>query len=343
MLLACCPVLWFGCGGGSSDAPKIAPTNLTFEKTVSTDNSGKVTFTAKADNAVKYFIYPGEETDESPVVSESGTVDYTYSFSGTYSARVIAYSADNLTTDKSTSVSVTRVAVEVWRDDFDGTTLNSDYWTHETGNNNGWGNNELESYQAANTTVADGYLTITAAHPGGYTSSRIKTAGKKEFRYGEIEIYAKLPQGQGIWPALWMLGSDIGTVGWPACGEIDIMEMVGGTSGSPGSDSKVYGTVHWSNSSNNWTYVGGNTSLSSGKFSDDFHKFQLVWTNKSVTWKLDDVQYYSKDTTPSEMSEFRSSFFFIFNVAVGGNWPGNPDGTTTFPQTMVVDYISIKQ
>jgi beta-glucanase (GH16 family) len=137
-----------------------------------------------------------------------------------------------------------------------------------------------------------------------------------------------------------MLGANIASAPWPACGEIDIMELIGGGAGR---DNTVYGTAHWSNTSNAWTHEGGSTTLSEGNFADDFHVFSIVWTSNSITWKMDDVQYYTKSTTPEEMSEFRNNFFLIFNIAVGGNWPGNPDGTTVFPQQMVIDYVKLLQ
>lgn len=230
----------------------------------------------------------------------------------------------------------------VWQDEFEGDQLNLSDWKHEIGGS-GWGNNELEYYQEKNATVENGYLIITAKkeNAGGknFTSSRIITHGKKEFQYGRVDIRALLPRDQGIWPALWMLGNDITTVGWPACGEIDIMEMIGG----PANDNTVHGTAHW-DSVGNHVYEGGRRSLEGGKiFADEFHVFSIVWTPTSIIWYLDDVQYYALDTTPSERSEFQHNFYFIFNVAVGGNWPGNPNASTKFPQRMVVDYIRVFQ
>jgi len=230
----------------------------------------------------------------------------------------------------------------VWQDEFEGDNLNLSDWKHEIGGS-GWGNNELEYYQEKNTTVRDGYLIITAEkeNVGGknYTSSRIITQGKKEFQYGRIDIRALLPQGQGIWPALWMLGNDISTVDWPACGEIDIMEMIGGTD----KDNTLHGTAHWDNAGSHASH-GGNTSLPTPKiFADEFHVFSIVWTPTTITWYLVDVQFHVMDTTPAELSEFQHKYYFIFNVAVGGNWPGSPDAATRFPQRMVVDYIRVFQ
>ena len=230
----------------------------------------------------------------------------------------------------------------VWRDEFEGHNLNPSDWKHETGGS-GWGNNELQYYQEKNTAVHNGYLIITAEkeNVGGknYTSSRIITQGKKEFQYGRVDIRALLPKGQGIWPALWMLGANATTVGWPACGEIDIMEMIGG----PGKDNTVHGTAHWDNAGSHASY-GGKLSLDHPKIlADEFHVFSILWTPTAITWYLDDVQYEVIDTTPADLSELQNKFYFIFNVAVGGNWPGNPDATTTFPQRMIVDYVRIFQ
>ena len=231
----------------------------------------------------------------------------------------------------------------VWADEFDGTALNSDFWSFETGNgSNGWGNNELQFYRTQNTSIQDGHLVITAKKEpfGGkeYTSSRIITKSKKEFRYGRVDIRAALPKGQGIWPALWMLGSNFETVSWPACGEIDIMEMIGGG----GRENTVYGTVHWQNEGKNAKYEG-KTTLSSGTFSDQFAVYSITWDATSIRWFVDNKQYHVIDTTPAELDEFRRNFFFIFNVAVGGNWPGSPNTTTTFPQHLIVDYVRVFQ
>jgi beta-glucanase (GH16 family) len=342
LLISIYSLLGVGCKDGDDEADKLPPTNLIFESEISNDGSGIVAFTATADNAEKFYFFFGENSGD--VASTTGIVEHQYAASGSYSAKVIALSKDNLSIEKTIQIAVTKGAVVVWSDEFDGASLNSTYWTQESGNNGGWGNNELEYYQGANSTVADGYLTITAKAEsvGGqsYTSSRIISKGKKEFKFGRVDIKAKLPKGQGIWPALWMLGANIGSAGWPACGEIDIMELIGGGAGR---DNTVHGTVHWSNASNNWTYVGGSKTLSQGNFSDDFHVFSVVWTSTSIIWKLDDVQFYSKDITPEEMSEFRNNFFLIFNIAVGGNWPGNPDESTVFPQQMIIDYVRLSQ
>jgi len=150
-----------------------------------------------------------------------------------------------------------------------------------------------------------------------------------------------LPQGKGIWPALWMLGNSFTTIGWPACGEIDIMEMVGNNFTNEGNNT-IYGTAHWDNNGS-YAQFGGQSQLSSGKYSDEFHVFSIIWDSNSIKWYRDDNLFQQIDISVSGLSEFQEAFFFIFNVAVGGNWPGNPNSSTPFPQEMKVDYIRVFQ
>ena len=242
----------------------------------------------------------------------------------------------------------------VWNDEFSGNSLNTDDWSYEIGDGCpdlcGWGNSELEYYRSENTTVANGLLTIEAReelfNSKNYTSSRLITEHKQFFKYGRIDIRAKMPQGQGIWPAVWMLGENIDTVGWPRSGEIDIMEMVGGDGGDGNNDSTTHGTIHWDSGGCGFdcrAYESGKKSLSNGKLADDFHVYSIDWTSDSITWLLNDVSFHSEQITSADRTEFHEDFFFIFNVAVGGQWPGNPDSSTQFPQQMQVDYIRVFQ
>lgn len=233
----------------------------------------------------------------------------------------------------------------LWADEFDGTSLNEKFWNYEIGNGNGgWGNNELQYYKKENTTVKDGYLIIQAKSESAgnqiYTSSRLTTQDKFNFKYGRVDIRAALPKGQGIWPALWMLGKNIPQVSWPKCGEIDIMEMIGGD--ASGRDNTTHGTAHWDNSGQRAQY-GGSTKLSSGIFNGEFHVFSIVWDAKKIVWYLDDKEFHVIDTTPAGLSEFQEEYFLLVNLAVGGDWPGKPDGTTVLPQYFVVDYIRVFQ
>lgn len=229
-----------------------------------------------------------------------------------------------------------------WSDEFSATSLDQDSWTFETGNS-GWGNNELQYYRPENTCVREGLLIIEAKEEsfGGaaYTSSRIKTQDKQSFRYGRIDIRAVTPAGQGLWPALWMLGQSFSAVGWPNSGEIDIMEMIGGS----GRENTTHGTIHWSNNGSH-AYYGDELTLAAGEtLASAFHVFTIIWDSNSITWYIDDIQVHFMDITPAGMAAFREEFFFIFNVAVGGNWPGPPNASTVFPQRMLVDYVRVFQ
>lgn len=231
----------------------------------------------------------------------------------------------------------------IWSDEFNYTGFpNSEFWTFEEGGG-GWGNNEIQYYKAEdadNSWVENGVLTITAINESfgdrDYTSARLITQEKFNFRYGKIEARIKLPYSQGIWPAFWMLGESFSEVGWPACGEIDIMEMIGGEN----NDNQVHGTAHWDNNGSHASY-GGTYTLDSGIFADDFHTFSVQWTPEFIRWYVDGNQYHVMDITPGELSEFQEDFFILLNVAVGGNWPGYPDETSVFPQTMEVDYVRV--
>lgn len=230
-----------------------------------------------------------------------------------------------------------------WSDEFNGPAINNNTWNYDLGAG-GWGNNELETYtnNTKNSFITDGgYLVLEARQePYGstnYTSARMLTMGKQEFKYGRIDVRAILPKGQGIWPAIWMLGSNISTTSWPTCGEIDMMELLGNQ------PDKVYGTAHWGNAGQN-AQSGGNYILTSSDFSREFHVFSINWDATKIEWYIDNQKYYTANKTDMVGTyPFDQPFFFILNVAVGGAWPGNPDKSTVFPQRMVVDYVRVYQ
>jgi beta-glucanase (GH16 family) len=225
-------------------------------------------------------------------------------------------------------------------------------WTAEIGGG-GWGNQELEYYtnSADNASLnGSGTLVIKAVKlqqpsaltcwygPCQYTSARLITKGKFDLKYGRFEARIKVPSGQGVWPAFWMLGSNIDSVGWPQTGEIDIMENIGRE------PTTVHGTVHGPG------YSGANGITSSfslpnnAPFADDFHVYSIEWSANEIRWYVDGVHY--RTVTPQNLPAgstwvFDHPFFIILNFAVGGGWPGNPDGTTVFPQTMQVDYVRV--
>ncbi|WP_433614554.1 RICIN domain-containing protein [Paenibacillus cellulositrophicus] len=228
----------------------------------------------------------------------------------------------------------------VWSDEFDGTALNRSNWTPEIGTGSGgWGNNELQYYtdRSQNLQVTGGNLVITARKEsyGGmnYTSARIKTQNLKSFTYGKIEARIKLPSGQGLWPAFWMLGSNISMVGWPYSGETDIMERVN-------NNPYVNGTVHWDAGGHaEYGRVSGNLDFS------QYHVYSVEWDSKYIRWFVDGQQFnefYIENGT-GNTEEFQRPFFLLLNLAVGGNWPGAPNDSTPFPAQMLVDYVRVYQ
>jgi hypothetical protein len=226
----------------------------------------------------------------------------------------------------------------VWNDEFSGTSINTQNWGYDLGGG-GWGNNELQVYtsSAENSFISNDKLNIKATKLyNSYFSARMLSKGKQEFTYGRIDIRARMPYGQGIWPAIWMLGGNFSQVGWPRCGEIDIMEYLGHQ------QSKTHGTVHYYD--NGHRYKGGSYSLSGNQsFHDKFHVFTIVWQENSIRWYVDYNLFYEVDDQLVVFDSFRLPQFFIMNIAVGGIWPGYPDETTVFPQIMEVDYIRVFQ
>lgn len=231
----------------------------------------------------------------------------------------------------------------VWGDDFEGTAgaaVDGSKWAYDSGPN--WFNNELQYYASGNTNASldgSGNLIIEArreAREGRqYTSARLKTEGKKTFTYGRIEGRMKMPYGQGMWPAFWMLGGN----SWPNTGEIDIMENLGRE------PSIVHGTIHGPGYSGAAGPTAMYTLPGGDKFSDDFHVFAVEWETNVIRWYVDGTLYSTK--TPADIKGnnwvFDHGFFIILNLAVGGDWPGAPDGTTVFPQKLVIDYIHVCQ
>ena len=232
---------------------------------------------------------------------------------------------------------------KVWQDEFNGSSLDLTSWGFDIGGS-GWGNNELQYYtnnRPENVYLTGGKLVIEAkkeSYQGReYTSTRLLTKGKREFTFGRIDIRAKLPVAKGLWPALWMLGKKIDQTSWPACGEIDIMELIGKD------PRKVYGTMHWGANTAGHQSFGTNYTLPSGTYADKFHVFSLVWELDKIEIFMDDISYckFDKSKVGAAAYPFNEPFFLIFNVAVGGDWPGSPDASTVFPQQMIVDYVRV--
>lgn len=240
----------------------------------------------------------------------------------------------------------------IWADEFDGTTLDPANWEIMIGDGTnygvpGWGNNELEYYtgRTENLLVSGGYLNIIAREEDyaghDYTSARIRSLNLQEFLYGRLEARIKLPTGQGIWPAFWMLPTNSPYGGWAASGEIDIMECINEAN-------RVYGTIHygggWPNNVNSGGSFADGTDFSAG-----FHVYSIEWDLDEIRWYVDNVHYHTEssatwysDAAPAnDRAPFDVPFHFLLNVAVGGNWPGYPDGTAQFPQVMQVDWVRV--
>jgi beta-glucanase (GH16 family) len=265
------------------------------------------------------------------------------------SASLVATAAAPYAPDSGSASSATGSSAALgalsWSDEFDGAAGSAPdpaTWNLETGAG-GWGNNELQNYTSSRENSAldgNGNLVITARQDGngGYTSARLTTQGKVQPKFGHLEARIKIPRGQGIWPAFWMLGGQIGNgVPWPDSGEIDIMENVGYE------PHMVHGTLHGPGYSGGAGIGAAYTHPQGWSFADDFHTFAIDWEPGRISWSVDGNVYQTRTTadTGGNPWVFDQPFFFLLNVAVGGNWPGYPDGTTQFPQQMVVDYVRV--
>ncbi|MFH9548274.1 ricin-type beta-trefoil lectin domain protein [Streptomyces sp. NPDC017435] len=264
-----------------------------------------------------------------------------------------AQGASALAADPPARAAATSAAAAVaFSDEFDGpagSAVDGARWQTETGDN--VSNHERQYYTAGNRNAAldgQGHLVITARreNPGNYqcwygrceyTSARLNTAGRFTTTYGRVEARMKVPRGQGMWPAFWMLGNDIGQVGWPASGEIDVMENVGFEPAT------VHGTLHGPGYSGSAGIGAGYTLPGGQAFADAFHTFAVDWSPNTITWSVDGTVYQRR--TPADLGGrqwvFDKPFFLILNLAVGGYWPGDPDGSTAFPQQLLVDYVRV--
>ena len=239
-----------------------------------------------------------------------------------------------------------------WSDEFGGpagSAPSGSSWQMENGGS-GWGNQELQAYTNGTANAAqdgDGHLAITARQestgtdcwygPCRYSSARMTTADHFAQTYGRFEARIKVPRGQGVWPAFWMLGNDVHSAGWPNSGELDVMENVGKEPGT------VYGSIHSPGHSGANSLRGTLTLPDGGALADDFHVYSVDWKPDSITWSVDGDAYQTRTRADvgSDPWPFDHPFFVILNLAVGGSWPGSPDASTRFPQTMLVDYVRV--
>jgi beta-glucanase (GH16 family) len=240
----------------------------------------------------------------------------------------------------------------IWSDEFngqDGSSPDAKKWTYDLGGK-GWGNQELESYtnRKENARIEKGNLVITAQQESftgsdgvkrDYTSARLKTQNLFTQTYGRFEARIKIPEGQGIWPAFWMLGQDIPSAGWPKCGEIDIMENIGKEPGT------IHGSLHGPSTVAPTSDLTSIFTLPAGQnFAADFHLYAVEWEPDTVRFYVDSNLYatfHSSDWPAGGKWVFDHPFFIILNLAVGGDWPGSPDAATKFPQSMLVDYVRV--
>ncbi|MBE9576769.1 glycoside hydrolase family 16 protein [Flavobacterium proteolyticum] len=229
----------------------------------------------------------------------------------------------------------------VWEENFNGTQLNESVWNYELGNGCpnlcGWGNNEAQIYTNTNHTLKNGFLIIEAKKEGSvYSSTRITTKDKKQFQYGRIETRAQLPVGTGLWPAFWMLGANISNVGWPKCGEIDILEYVGKV------PDMVFTSLHTQESHGN-TINTKKTKITN--IEEGFHLYAIEWDKDKITFFIDDVLVYNFQPTVKNENTwpYDQPFYFIINLAIGGNFGGPAIDNSIFPQDFIIDYIKVYQ
>ncbi len=355
-----------GCGGGgSSDSGSGGSTTATATPAITAaaaqNGAQIVSLSDSTSGATIYYTTDGTApTTSSPVyeapflVSSSATVKAIAQASGDAASSVAS---------QSYTVSLASGTL-VWSDEFSNSTSanaqpSAATWTYDTGAG-GWGNSELETYCAWGSSTSpcdssnpnayvgtDGYLHLVARQPssGVYSSARMKTQGLFSFQYGRIEIRAKAPEGQGLWPAVWLLGNNISTVNWPACGEMDILERVNAATSPDWNEGSIHGTGFTGN-----TGLGTVYNFPSGSTAAGWHTYGMIWEKGSVSYYIDDPANPYVTYSTSSISGLTGakwpfdngqSAFLILNIAVGGSWPGNPDSTTTFPAEMLVDYIRI--
>lgn len=328
-------------------------------------NKSDITLNEAAKDTIKATVYPENATNKTVIFKSSNSEVVTVDASGTVTAvkvgnATITATVQGTTVSASCNVLVKKAEVKLsydgyalkWSDEFEGTSLNKEEWNVET-HEAGWVNNELQEYVDSdqNISVKDGKLVITPIKTvdengtASYTSGRINTQNKHDYTYGLFEVRAKVPAGQGFLPAFWMMPTDENIYGqWPRCGEIDIMEIMGQQK------DKLYGTIHYGNphSESQGTHV-----LSGDNFADNYHTFSCEWEPGKISWYIDGVLYHEESDwysttvgqgTVTYPAPFDQPFYMILNLAVGGNWVGNPDDTTNFEHAgYTIDYVKAYQ
>ena len=341
----------FGGGGNSTAAPTVATT-------AAQNGAVIVSLASTTTGAAIYYTVDGSTPSSS---SQQYQAPFLVASNLTLNAIAIAGGTSSTVTSQTFSPNIPSGTL-VWSDEFSNSTganaqPNPAIWTYDTGNS-GFGNNELETYCAWGSSTApcsttnpseyvgtDGYLHIEAQQPssGVYTSARLKTQGLFSFQYGRLEFRTLVPEAQGFWPANWLLGNNIATVNWPACGEQDVQERIN-AAGSPDWNA---GSIHGTGFTGA-TGLGTQYSFPSGQTAGTFHTYGMIWSKGVVKYYIDDPSNIYATFTPANLPagavwpfDAGQSNFIILNLAIGGSWPGPPDNTTPFPSEMLIDYVRI--
>ena len=362
-LMLCSALLLAGCGGSGTSTTPPPPNQQAATPVITTkaalNGAQIVSLTTSTSGATIYYTLDG-----STPTSSSSVYAAPFLLDSNVTLRAIATASgetDSTVASQDFSPNISSGTL-VWADEFNNSTgsnlqPDSTVWTYDTGAG-GWGNNELETYCAWSSSASpcstsspsafvgtDGYLHVVAQQPsaGVYTSARLKTQGLFSFQYGRIEVRAQVPEEQGLWPAVWLLGARITKTNWPACGEQDVLERVNAATNPDWNAGSIHGTG----------FTGGNLGTTyhfpSGETASGWHTYGMIWSKGSVSYYIDDPSTPYATFTPSSVSGFSGSVwpfdsganFILINLAVGGSWPGSPDSTTTFPAQMLVDYVRI--
>jgi beta-glucanase (GH16 family) len=353
--------LMCGCGGGNAGGGVSPAPPPTISTTAAQNGAMIVSLASATSGAAIYYTVDGSTPSTS---SQQYQAPFLVASNLTLKAIATAAGKTGSTVTSQSFAPNIQSGTLVWSDEFTNSTgaaaqPNPKFWTYDTGNS-GFGNNELENYCAWGSSASpcstanpsafvgtDGYLHIEAQQPsaGVYTSARLKTQGLFSFQYGRFEVRAQVPEAQGFWPAVWLLGNNIATVAWPACGEQDVLERVNG----PGTPDWNSGSIHGTGFTGG-TGLGTKYNFPSGQTAAEWHTYGMIWSNGTVGFYVDDpTQPYVTYTTSSLNGingavwpfDAGQSNFIILNLAIGGDWPGPPNGSTPFPSEMLIDYVRV--